>query len=75
MVAWLPGMRALYTSDLIQRDSRPSATQTYFQPSMLMEVRDAAAREGITGIEKVFGMHLAPTPWTDVIDAIRKAMP
>ncbi len=70
MLAWFPGPKLLYSSDLIQRGRQPG---TFFMPEMLMEVQAAAAREGVTGIERVFGMHLAPTPWTDVLAAIDAA--
>jgi len=71
MIAWLPGAHALYSSDLIQRTRQPG---TFFMPEMLMETRATVAREGITGIERVFGMHLPPTPWADVLAAIDAAV-
>lgn len=67
MFAWLPGPRLLYSSDLIQR-ARPTG---FFMIAMPAEVVDAAAREKITAIDRVFGMHLTPTPWTEVTDAVR----
>ena len=72
MLAWFPGVKTLYSSDFIQRNP-PSRPTPFFMPKMLMEVQTAAEREGITGIERVFGMHLAPTPWTDVLAAIAAA--
>ncbi len=73
MMVWIPGVHALYTSDLVQRSGRANAVNPFFQPSMLLEVQDAVTREKITGIDKVFGMHLAPTPWSDVVAAIALA--
>jgi hypothetical protein len=31
------------------------------------------AREGVTGIDRVFGMHLTSTPWADITEAIAAA--
>lgn len=72
MLAWLPGARTLYTSDFIQRN-RPGSATPFFMPKMLMEVQTAVEREGIAGIERVFGMHLSPTPWAEVVGAIEQA--
>lgn len=70
MLAWLPGARLLYSSDLIQPD-RPGTG--FFMPAMLAEVVGAVERERITGIDQVFGMHLRPTPWQRVVDAVQAA--
>jgi hypothetical protein len=51
-----------------------SGAAPFFMPEMLREVQLAAEREHITGIDWVFGMHLAPTPWTEVVAAIDAAM-
>jgi hypothetical protein len=72
MLAWLPGAKVLYSSDMIQRAS-PGRAAPFFMPLMLMEVETAAAREGVSGIERVFGMHLTPTPWSEVLAAIKAA--
>lgn len=71
MIAWFPGAKLLYSSDLIQ-PGRPG-TNTFFMPMMLAEVDAAVMREGISGIDRVFGMHLAPRPWADVLAAIAAA--
>jgi len=71
MIAWLPGAKILYSSDLIQR-GRPGSN-TFFMPMMLAEVAAAAEREQLGVIERVFGMHLPPTPWTEVTAAIAAA--
>ena len=42
-------------------------------PAMLMEVAAALDREHISGVDRVFGMHLPPTPWSDVVAAIAAA--
>lgn len=69
MLVWFPGAHLLYSSDLIQR----SRAGGFFMPEMLTEVQAAVQRENIDGIERVIGMHLAPTPWADVIRAIHVA--
>jgi hypothetical protein len=71
MVAWMPGLHLLYSSDAIQRASggRPG----FFMPAMLMEVAVALDREHITGVDRAFGMHLAPTPWSEITTAIAAA--
>lgn len=68
MLAWMPGARLLYSSDLIQRD-RPGSN-TFFMPMMLAEVAAAAERDRLGPIDTVFGMHLPPTPWAEVTAAI-----
>lgn len=70
MVAWLPGAKLLYSSDLIQRGRTPGS---FFMPMMLAEVAAVAEREQLGVIDRVFGMHLPPTPWTQVTEAIAAA--
>ena len=70
MLAWLPGRSVLYSSDLIQ-PNRPGVPG-FFMIGMVAEVDAAVQREGVTGIQTVFGMHLPPTPWTTVQDALKK---
>lgn len=67
MLVWFPAQRLLYSSDLIQR-GRPTG---FFMIAMPAEVVDAAAREKLATIDRVFGMHLTPTPWTEVTEAVR----
>jgi hypothetical protein len=69
MLAWFPSLKTLYASDFIQRNP-PGRPAPFFMPKMLIEVQTAAEREGITGIERVFGMHLPPTSWTEILAAI-----
>ncbi len=70
MIAWFPGAKVLYSSDLIQRGRAPG---TFFMPMMLAEVAATAERENLGSIERVFGMHLPPTPWDTVTAAIAAA--
>jgi glyoxylase-like metal-dependent hydrolase (beta-lactamase superfamily II) len=70
MLIWFPGPKLLYSSDLLQRDR---SGKSFFMMAMPAEVVDAAAREKLDGIDKVFGMHLPPTPWTDVVSAVAAA--
>src|SRR5262249_275480 len=72
MLAWLPGAKALYSTDLIQH-AGPRPAAMFFRPMRPAEV-EAAARGGkLEGIDRVFGMHLTPTPWATVLAAIAEA--
>ena len=70
MLIWFPGPKLLYSSDLLQRDR---SGKSFFMMAMPAEVVDAVAREKLDGIDKVFGMHLPPTPWADVVAAVAAA--
>jgi hypothetical protein len=70
MLIWFPGPKLLYASDLLQRDR---SGKSFFMMAMPAEVVDAAAREKLEGIGKVFGMHLPPTPWAEVAAAVAAA--
>lgn len=67
MVAYLPGLRLAYSSDLIQ----PGRGGDFFMPGMIAEVVAAFEREQAGDPQQVVGMHLTPTPWSKVIEAIR----
>jgi hypothetical protein len=67
MIAWLPGLRLLYASDLLQR-SRDG--KSFFMPGMLAETIAAVEREQIGAPDRAIAMHLAPTPWTEVVAAV-----
>jgi hypothetical protein len=67
MMAWLPGQRLLYASDLLQR-SRDG--KSFFMPGMLAEVMTAVEREQTGSPDRVIAMHLAPTPWAEVVAAV-----
>lgn len=68
LFAYLPAARLLYSSDEIMRDR----TKNFFMPEYLVEVRDAVTRYGLS-VERIFGMHIGPTPWTEIESAIAKA--
>ena len=61
MFAWLPGLRLIYASDMVQRDRSGG----FFWVGMLAEAEAVAARAGVKP-ERVMAMHLLPTPWSDV---------
>lgn len=69
LMVYFPKQQILYASDLIQKNSRTGA---FFMPGYLMEVKNAAAREGVM-VQKVFAMHTATTDWSEVENAIQKA--
>src|SRR5262249_54111172 len=72
MLAWLPGAKVLYSSDLIQRTG-PGPRAGFFRPMMLAEVEAAVRRENLDGVDRGFGMPLTPTPWSSVVAAIDAA--
>jgi hypothetical protein len=73
LMVHLPGRRLLYTSDDIikMRDGQ------YFMPGFLLDSTEAVARAGVANADIVtaFGMHLAPTPWTEVLDTLHRLRP
>ena len=68
MVAYLPGQKLAYSSDLIQRNR----TAGFFMPGMIAEVTHALTRENVGEPSRVVGMHLTPTPWSEVLAAVRE---
>jgi hypothetical protein len=68
LFAYLPSARLLYSSDDIQRD-RPDH---FFMPEYLFEVREAVRRHGLA-VDRIFGMHVGPTPWSTIEQAIAAA--
>ena len=70
MIAAMPGMDLVYTSDLVQRSSRGAG---FFMPSMLVETIEALKREKLDAPARAVGMHLAPTPWSELEAAVAAA--
>jgi len=68
LFAYLPAHKLLYSSDDIQRDR----SGEFFMPEYLFEVRDAVRRYGLA-VDRIFGMHVGPTPWSAIEAAIAKA--
>ena len=68
MMAWLPQRKLLYASDLIQRNRSGG----FFMPGMLAEVLSAVEREHLGTPERVIAMHLAATPWTEIVAAVER---
>ena len=68
MAAYFPALKVLYTSDEIQRDRSGG----FFMPEYLLEVRDLVHREHLV-VDRVFGFHVAPTPWSVIEAAIAAA--
>lgn len=64
----LPAQKLLYSSDDIQKDR----TGEYFMPEYLLEVRDAVRRYHLD-VDRIFGMHVGPTPWSAIEAAIASA--
>jgi hypothetical protein len=65
---YFPSKKLLYTSDEIQ----PLRSGGYFMPEYLQEVKDVIAREGLA-VERIFGMHAPPTPWSAIEAALTAA--
>jgi len=68
LMAYFPALKVLYTSDEIQKQRNGD----YFMPEYLLEVRDAIRREHLD-VDRIFGFHTAPTPWTEIEATIAKA--
>jgi glyoxylase-like metal-dependent hydrolase (beta-lactamase superfamily II) len=68
LFAYLPAARLLYSSDDIQHDE----TGAFFMPEYLVEVREAVRRYGLNA-DRIFGMHIGPTPWNEIEAAIAAA--
>jgi hypothetical protein len=68
LFAYLPGAKLLYSSDDIQ----PMRKGGYFMPEYLYEVRDAARRYHLE-VDRIFGLHAPPTPWSAIEAAISAA--
>ncbi|HTM24122.1 MAG TPA: hypothetical protein VL225_02960 [Vicinamibacterales bacterium] len=68
LFAYLPSLKLLYSSDDIQKQR----TGEYFMPEYLSEVRDAVTRYRLD-VDRIFGMHIGPTPWSEIEATIAKA--
>ncbi len=68
LFVYLPALKLLYTADEIQ----PQRGGGFFMPEYLQEVKDAIAREGLA-VDRIFGMHAPPTPWSAIEAAIASA--
>ncbi len=68
LFAYLPGAKLLYSSDDIQR----MRDGTFFMPEYLFEVREAVRRHHLE-VDRIFGMHVGPTPWSVIESAIAAA--
>ena len=68
LFVYLPALKLLYTADEIQ----PMRGGSFFMPEYLQEVQDVIAREGLA-VERVFGMHAPPTPWSVIQAALEAA--
>lgn len=66
MMAYFPGHRILWGSDLVQG---PLADGSFFMPQYLSELADAVGREGLAP-ETVMGMHRTPIEWSRVTAAL-----
>lgn len=68
MMIYFPERRLLYASDAFQ----PGDDGSFHVPQTTSEVVEAARRAHLD-VETVFEMHLAPTPWRKVLEAVEAA--
>ena len=66
MMAYLPAIKGLYASDLLQYNRDRTS---FFNPVYPAELAAAVAREGL-GVSQTWAMHMAPIPWSKVVDAL-----
>ncbi|MGE3273571.1 MAG: hypothetical protein AB7O67_00565 [Vicinamibacterales bacterium] len=64
MVAYLPAVRLLYASDLIQLSRNGP-------PEYAWEVAEVVRRQQLD-VQTVFAMHTKPTPWRTILDIVRR---
>ncbi len=67
MLAWLPGVALMYTSDLVQ----PMGGGGWFAPEMLLELQQRFDSAGFRPAG-CFGMHYGVTPWADMQEALAR---
>ena len=67
MMVHLPALNLLYATDLLQYNRDRSG---FFNPVYPAELAAAVAREGITGIDRTWAMHMDPIPWSKVTAAL-----
>lgn len=67
LMAYLPGPKLLYATDLLQYNRDRI---TFFNPVYPAELAAAVARENITGIDRTWAMHTEPIPWSKVTEAL-----
>lgn len=68
MFAWLPGLKLLYASDMVQRDRSGG----FFWVGLLAEVEGVVRRDRLDTIERVAAMHMPPTPFNEITSALAK---
>jgi len=68
LIVYFPDTGWVYSSDLVNRNPDGS----FFLPAYLGELIDTVKREKLT-VDTVFGMHLRPTPYRDLVSAYYRA--
>jgi hypothetical protein len=68
MMVYFPEHHLLYGSDPFQQ--MPDGS--YFYPQTVTELMDAVAREHLQ-VDRFFMMHIGPTPWSDLGNAVEAA--
>jgi hypothetical protein len=68
MLAYLPGRRVLYASDLLQR--MPDGS--FFFAEYPYELAETVRRERLD-VQTVSAMHMSPIPWPNVLASVQKS--
>lgn len=71
MMAFMPGLKLLYASDLLQYNRDRTS---FFNPVYPAELAAAAKREGLGAIDQTWAMHMTPIPWIKVVEALAAIM-
>ena len=68
-MVYFPEHQLLYASDTLALNDDGSL----YDPELMREVMESVQREGLQ-VRTVFAMHQGPTPWSDVVNLVQKAM-
>lgn len=69
LMTYLPSAKILHTAEMVQ-PLGPNGSLLY--PEALLEVQESAQAAGFT-VDRMIGMHMSPTPWSALDDALRAA--
>ena len=67
MMAFMPALKLLYASDLLQYTRDRTG---FFNPVYPAELAAAAKREDLGAIDQTWAMHMTPIPWSKVVEAL-----
>lgn len=67
LMAFMPDLKLLYASDLLQYNRDRTS---FFNPVYPAELAAAAKREALGAIDQTWAMHMTPIPWSRVVEAL-----